>query len=213
MICSLIVFVKNPIAGKVKTRLAAKAGHQKAVEVYCELLQHTKNITIEWLHQNSLDYDKRVVVYYGDFINNNDLWTSDFFSKKSQPDVPDLGGRMRAAFEAEFTEADRVVVIGSDCLDIKSKHLKEAFEHLAKAEVVIGPANDGGYYLLGMSQLHPYLFENKPWSQAHLLEETLADLKKYKSNRATRLPYYLLETLSDIDTWEDYIEAKNISKP
>ena len=72
---------------------------------------------------------------------------------------------------------------------------------LAKTDVVIGPALDGGYYLLGMNQLQSFLFENKPWSQPNLLQITEAELTQKNTN------YQLLEPLSDIDTWEDYLRA------
>ena len=82
MICSVIVFVKNPILGKVKTRVAASVGNEKAVEVYVELLKHTKNVMKEWVSEVVGSTQKRVCVYYGDFINHDDLWNEPFFEKK-----------------------------------------------------------------------------------------------------------------------------------
>ncbi len=209
MIYSVIVFVKNPILGKVKTRVAATVGNEKAVDVYIELLQHTKNVMNEWVSEAVEFTQKRVYVYYGDFINDHDLWSAPFFEKKLQCESPDLGDRMKAAFETELKTADRVVIVGSDCLAIRSTHLSKAFAALETHEVVIGPADDGGYYLLGMKNLHRSLFENKSWSQPTLLKETITDLKQMSQRNNDLAGYYLLETLSDIDTWEDYIEAKN----
>ncbi|AEI47934.1 TIGR04282 family arsenosugar biosynthesis glycosyltransferase [Runella slithyformis] len=208
MICSLIVFVKNPIAGKVKTRVAATVGNEKAVEVYEELLQHTKSIINEWVAQSEGAAQKHVIIYYGDFINANDLWKEPHFAKKRQYDSPDLGDRMKMAFEAELASSARVVIVGSDCLAIREAHLSMAFAALENHEVVIGPADDGGYYLLGMKQLHQNLFENKSWSQPSLLNETIADLAQMSTgNNGLNNNYFLLETLSDIDTWEDYVRA------
>lgn len=208
MICSLIVFVKNPVLGKVKTRVAATVGDEKAVEVYKELLQHTKNVINEWFAQAEGALSKRVYIYYGDFINGTDLWEETHFTKKLQYDSPDLGDRMKMAFEAELTSSERVVIVGSDCLAIRAAHLSMAFETLENHEVVIGPADDGGYYLLGMKQLHRNLFENKSWSQPSLLAETIADLTQaIADDNGSGSNYCLLETLSDIDTWEDYVRA------
>ncbi|RDB04535.1 TIGR04282 family arsenosugar biosynthesis glycosyltransferase [Runella aurantiaca] len=209
MICSVIVFVKNPILGKVKTRVAASVGNEKAVEVYVELLQHTKNVMKEWMEEAVEFTQKRVCVYYGDFINDNDLWNGSFFEKKLQCQSGDLGDRMKAAFETELKTADRVVIVGSDCLAIRPEHLSKAFVALETHEVVIGRADDGGYYLLGMKNLHQSLFENKSWSQPTLLQETIADLAQTSQHNPDSASYCLLETLSDIDTWEDYVAAKN----
>jgi rSAM/selenodomain-associated transferase 1 len=204
----LIVFVKNPIQGKVKTRMAATIGNERAVEVYLELLNHTKSVITKWLEELDVKVQKQAVIYYGDYINDEDLWIKPYFLKKLQVSHPNLGMRMQAAFEQELmSEADRVVIIGSDCLALRLAHLTAAFEALDKNDVVIGPADDGGYYLLGMKRLHRFLFENKSWSQPTLLAETLADIKQTESSENTWLSYHLLETLSDIDTWEDYLRA------
>ena len=189
---SLIVFVKNPVAGQVKTRVAASVGHAKAVEVYQYLLAHTQAVT-QNLHPHI-----NLNVYYGDFINETDLWEDTFYHKFLQKG-DDLGARMKNAFEEQFAGgAKRVVIIGSDCLEISALHIHQAFEALQDSSVVIGPALDGGYYLLGMNEKFDFVFENKPWSQPHLLEATIAELD------AVQISHKCLETLTDIDTWEDF---------
>ena len=200
MFCSLIIFVKNPVEGQVKTRVAASVGHAKAVEVYVELLKHTRNVVSEIL--NMADSRRfRVSIYYGDYVNTADLWDELNVQKYLQTGN-DLGERMRNAFANELAAgAASVVIVGSDCLELKPTHLEMAFGVLAKTDVVIGPALDGGYYLLGMNQLQSFLFENKPWSQPNLLQITEAELTQKNTN------YQLLEPLSDIDTWEDYLRA------
>jgi uncharacterized protein len=199
MFQSIIVFVKNPVEGNVKTRVAATVGHSKAVEVYLELLHHTKNIVAEMLTTN---LSVRVNIYYGDFVNEADLW-SDLNVKKHLQTGTDLGERMKNAFADQFAAgAARVVIVGSDCLALNITHLRTAFEALENNEAVIGPALDGGYYLLGMSELKHVLFENKPWSEPSLRQQTEAELK------AHHISYQLIEPLSDIDTWEDYVLAK-----
>lgn len=188
----LIIFVKNPVAGQVKTRIARTVGDEKAVAVYRELLRHTQAIT-----QPLPDHK---IVYYGDFINPDDGWNG--YEKQLQRSPADLGERMLDAFRREFAAgAERIVIIGSDCLALTSDHIRLAFDALSQADIVIGPATDGGYYLLGMTQLHSFLFENMPWSQPELFQLTeLAILQN-------GLTLKLLETLTDIDEWADYQRA------
>lgn len=191
----LIIFVKNPVPGTVKTRIAQTVGPERATEVYRHLLAHTQQIS-RWLPW------KRAI-YYGDFINATDGW--DGYEKHLQTGA-DLGERMHNAFAEQFAAgATRLVIIGSDCLQIQPDHLRQAFRKLDEVDVVIGPATDGGYYLLGMNQLHPSLFQNKPWSQSTLLAETSRELDEQK------LRYALLEELSDVDEWDDYVRQSGVA--
>lgn len=195
---ALIIFVKNPIEGNVKTRIAKTVGHPRAVAIYRELLEYTRSVA-----EKLPTEDVARTVYYGDFVNENDLWNG--WSKALQPDG-DLGARMKEAFREQFAKgAASVVIIGSDCLTLQPHHLKAAFEQLKTQEVVIGPSTDGGYYLLGMNQLYPVLFDDMPWSQPSLMDHTTAALQKQN------LPYALLEPLTDVDEWEDYQAAKAVS--
>jgi len=187
---SLILFVRNPIEGQVKTRIARVIGPERATAIYRKLLEHTRTII------DQLDpADVQPVVYYADFVNQDDLWNG--YTKRPQAEG-DLGERMRQAFAEQFAAgARRVLIIGSDCLELKPRHLREAFMELADKDVVFGPATDGGYYLLGMSRLIDTVFTTKPWSQPTLLRQTLAELD------ALPVSYGLLETLSDVDEWTD----------
>ncbi len=189
----LIVFVKNPIPGTVKTRIARTVGDERAAAVYRHLLAYTQQL-IEPLTCHR-------VVYYGDFINPDDGWNG--YEKVLQTGhidrSNDLGERMLNAFREQFARgANKVVIIGSDCLDIRTGHIRQAFQALNAADVVIGPATDGGYYLLGMSALHPFLFADMPWSQPELRQLTeLAILQN-------GLTFERLDELTDIDEWSDY---------
>ncbi len=201
----LLIFVKNPVPGTVKTRIARTVGNERATEVYRHLLAHTQQIT-QTLPPDGPAWGgpawKRVV-YYSDFINPTDIWNG--YEKRQQTGA-DLGERMLNAFADEFAAgASRVVIIGSDCLAIQPDHLRQAFQALDTHDVVIGPATDGGYYLLGMNQLHSFLFQKKPWSQPELLDQTLADLTQHS------LTYTLLEPLTDIDEWDDYVRQSGES--
>lgn len=188
---TLIIFVKNPIPGTVKTRIAQTVGNERAAEVYRHLLQYTQAITRQLTSHR--------VVYYGDFVNPDDGWNG--YDKQLQSGQ-NLGERMLAAFSEQFEQgANRVVIIGSDCLAITADHIERAFGALDEADVVIGPATDGGYYLLGMKQLHSFLFLNMPWSQPELRQLTeLAILQN-------GLTVERLEELTDIDEWTDYENA------
>ena len=190
---TLIIFVKNPVPGTVKTRIARTVGDEKAVDVYRHLLQYTQEVT------RSLTC--RRVVYYGDFVNLNDGWNGyDKQLQSGRSNGPQaLGERMLNAFREQFEQgAGQVVIIGSDCLTITSGHIEQAFSALNDSDAVIGPATDGGYYLLGMKQLHSFLFENMPWSQPELRQ--LTELALLQNN----LTFERLEELTDIDEWEDY---------
>lgn len=190
---TLLIFVKNPVLGKVKTRIAATAGNKRALAIYQLLVQHTRQITLP------LPCNKWV--FYDSFIPIQDAWPYPRYQKHLQNGV-NLGQRMHNAFANAFAHhCSKVVIIGSDCLQLHTQHLLTAFEQLADADVVIGPATDGGYYLLGMKQLYAPLFENKPWSNSNLLAETLQNIQQLG------LSYFLLPTLSDIDTWEDWLRC------
>lgn len=110
----------------------------------------------------------------------------------------DLGERMYNAFSDTFSiKYKKAVIIGSDCIDLTASIIKLAYQHLEDNDVVVGPATDGGYYLLGMKTLHQSLFENILWSTAGVLTQTLAMCKRQ------HLTYYLLPTLTDTDVEVD----------
>lgn len=194
MTATLLIFVKNPVLGKVKTRIAATAGNERALAVYQLLLQHTRQVTLP------LPFNKWV--FYDSFIPLQDTtWPHTQYQKHLQSGAS-LGQRMHHAFAAAFAHnCHKVVIIGSDCLQLQTQHLLTAFEQLDYADVVIGPAADGGYYLLGMKQLHAPMFENKPWSNNTLLAETMQTIQQLG------LRYFMLPALSDVDTWEDWLRC------
>jgi rSAM/selenodomain-associated transferase 1 len=192
---ALIIFVRKPELGKVKTRLAATLGDDKALEIYKELLQHTSDIALK------TSADK--FVFYFNKIEKEDIWDENNFIKKLQSDA-DLGIKMQDAFSQIFEQGyEKVVIIGSDCFELTNEIISNAFEQLDTNDVVIGPANDGGYYLLGMKKLYPQLFENKQWSTAAVYQQTIADFEK------AHIKYHALVTLTDVDTEEDWLATKN----
>ncbi|AQG82560.1 glycosyltransferase [Spirosoma montaniterrae] len=185
---TLIIFVKNPVPGTVKTRIARTAGDEAAVRVYEHLVDYTRQLVAS--------VDCRRVVYYGDFINPDDGWNA--YAKHLQTGT-DLGERMQNAFSEQFAEeTDKLIIIGSDCFEITPQHIEQGFAALDLADIVIGPATDGGYYLLGMKQLHPFLFTDMPWSQPDLRQRTEQVVAQHGLRMAR------LDELSDIDEWTDY---------
>ena len=197
----LIIFVKNPIPGTVKTRIGRTVGNDMAVAVYEHLLAYTQQVVHNFVQALAHPHAIAVVVYYGDFVNFNDGWNGFYkFLQTGTTVANDLGHRMLTAFREQFEAgAGRVVIIGSDCLDLTPNHLDRAFAALNTADVVIGPATDGGYYLLGMSRLHPALFaDTLPWSQPDLRARTEAIIQE------NNLTVTRLDELTDIDEWADY---------
>jgi rSAM/selenodomain-associated transferase 1 len=186
---AIIIFVRNPELGKVKTRLAKQIGDEQALQVYKELLQHTHNITA--------DLDCSKFVYYADSMAENDLWESSLFEKKVQ-EGESLGDRMMLAFFELFQQGySKIVIIGSDCPELTGFIIEDAFDKLDSSDVVIGPSSDGGYYLLGLTQLVPDLFKNKRWSTDTVLSSTIQDTVSLRKSCS------FLTELSDIDTAED----------
>ena len=183
----LIIFTRNPELGKCKTRLAATVGNRIALNIYQFLLEHTKNIT------KGLDVGKWV--FYSDEIWENDIWEQPIYEKKIQSGK-DLGERMANAFKDGFNAGhEKIIIIGSDMYDLNENDLMEAFNILDRHDYVIGPAIDGGYYLLGMKVFNPALFKSKSWGTDTVLEATLEDLKGKN--------YGLLAPKNDIDYFED----------
>jgi rSAM/selenodomain-associated transferase 1 len=183
----LIIFTRNPELGKCKSRLAATVGDEIALDIYKFLLNHTKNLT------QGLNIGKWV--YYSDDIWENDIWDKFVYEKKIQSGN-DLGERMSNAFIDGFNAGyEKIIIIGSDMYDLNENDLLEAFHFLSQHDYVIGPAIDGGYYLLGMKVLSPALFKDKTWGSDTVLEDTLQDLKNKN--------YSLLAPKNDIDYYED----------
>jgi len=183
----LIIFTRNPELGKVKTRLAKDVGDQPALDIYEFLLKHTVSVT------KDLEFTKEV--HYSEEIQHNDIWDEDIFIKKQQIEG-DLGAKMEQAFQSGFSNGYKnIIIIGSDLYDLNREELEEAFKALETFEYVLGPAEDGGYYLLGMNSFKPEIFKNKAWGTDTVLRDTLIDLKNAQLQ--------LLEERNDIDVYDD----------
>jgi rSAM/selenodomain-associated transferase 1 len=184
---ALIIFTRNPVLGRVKTRLAKSVGNETALDIYRFLLNKTKEVT------KNIPGDK--IIFYSEKILDKDLWDTTTYKKELQYGS-DLGAKMNNAFETCFKKKyEKVVLIGSDLFDLEESHIYEAFEKLEKNEAVIGPALDGGYYLLGLKKNYPEIFINKNWGTSSVRKDTIKNLEKVN--------VHLLPMLNDIDVIED----------
>lgn len=183
----LLIFTRNPELGKGKRRLAATVGDQAALDIYRFLLEHTVHIT------KNLYAEK--VVYYSDEIWKDDIWDNSKFGKQLQQGA-DLGERMANAFLTGFENGfEKIIIIGSDMYDLSQEDLENAFKALQNNDFVLGPAEDGGYYLLGMKSYTPQLFKDKEWGTETVLTDTLKNLETEKTA--------ILEVRNDVDYYED----------
>ena len=191
----LLIFVKNPEKGKVKTRLAETIGDDKALEVYKKLTDYTHKISVE----TSVDRQ----VWYSNHISDNDTWDAENFAKRLQKG-DDLGQRMQAAFSEAFNSGySKAVIIGSDCAELTSSGITDAFSRLDNHDIVVGPSKDGGYYLLGMHDFYPELFEGINWSTSEVFPKTL------QIARQLGLETTILPELNDVDYEEDWKSVKD----
>ena len=193
----LLVFAREPILGRVKTRLAAGIGAEAALAVYRELLALTAAAVTQaqvpatvWLAEAPAPP--------ANAAESRPEWLG--LPWRVQPAAGSLGDRMAHAFSEAFAAgAGRMVIIGTDCPGLSAELLRRAFDELATHDLVLGPADDGGYYLLGLKALQPDLFVNKDWSTATVLPDTLADAARL-GLRVAQLP-----TLHDVDSAQDLI--------
>ncbi|MFN0081097.1 MAG: TIGR04282 family arsenosugar biosynthesis glycosyltransferase [Ferruginibacter sp.] len=183
---ALIIFARKPELGKVKTRLAATAGAEAALAVYEKLLVHTRMVAKE----TGID------TYVFLTEPTDDHFWEDFYCELQVGDT--LGDRMQQAFHFLFLKKyNECVMIGSDCPGLSTEIINGAFDDLQKNDVVIGPATDGGYYLLGMKEPSPVLFQNINWSTEKVFSQTIQAIKLQKLSYAEGV------TLNDVDEEKD----------
>lgn len=187
----LIIFARHPELGRVKTRLAAGIGAEAALTVYQELLAHTRAATEALAAHKS--------VWLAEVprapLTGPDPW--DGYQQQLQ--FPgDLGTKMLTAFAQAFSQGvSAALIIGTDCPGLSAEVLEQAYAALATHDIVIGPAEDGGYYLLGMNELYGNLFVGKRWSTDSVLPHTLADADRLG------LAVAQLPVLRDVDDADD----------
>jgi len=194
--CQLLVFTRYPELGKAKTRLIPALGVQGATELHRQLAEWAiaQGRQLQDRHRESI---KLVVYFTGSTIQAMQTWLGADLVYRSQVQG-DLGEKLYRAIDLGFAqETERIVVIGTDCPSLTPTLLAQAFHALASHDLVIGPAADGGYYLIGLSHPIPELFQGIDWGTSEVFAQTLniAD--------SLDLSYSLLPVLTDIDRPED----------
>lgn len=203
------IFVKQPIAGKVKTRLAAKLGDQAAADIYESFVRHI-------VHKVSPLDAVKTLAYVAD---ETPAETEHYFSQIAgqsfelwpQPNG-DLGHRMTDFFRSQFDSgATRVVLIGSDSPTLPADYLEQAFGLLESKRVVIGPAMDGGYYLVGMNRFTPEMFTDIEWSSNAVLKQTVERLQSINATLGVLPPWYDIDTIDDLEMMRAHRSAMQLA--
>jgi rSAM/selenodomain-associated transferase 1 len=185
----LAVFLKAPRLGSVKTRLAAEIGERHALRLYRVLAART----LTAVRAAGLE----AIIWYSpaDARTEMEFWLGETWELRPQV-TGDLGARLAAAAHA-VPRGHPWVAIGADCPTLNASILQQASAHLERAALVIGPAYDGGYYLIGGRTPLPDIFTGMPWGTDRVLAETRARLTRISA------AWYELPILRDVDTAED----------
>ena len=194
MVEQLIIFTRYPEPGKTKTRLIPVLGEIGAAQIHSKLTKDTLNTARQFI----VERPASLAIYFdGGNQELMSVWLGNNFLYKKQC-TGDLGERMKFAFQQEFkTGKSPLVLIGTDCPELDKNILNKAFDALKSSDVVLGPASDGGYYLIGLVRLIPQLFTGISWGTSEVLAQTQAIAEKLA------LSIYELPTLNDIDRPED----------
>jgi len=192
---AVIVFLKDPVCGEVKTRIGHEIGMEKAAVLYRQLVNLTRKVLI--------DFPADIRMFVNKSPENFQRWRREdcFIDRQSDGD---LGDKMLAAFQEMELLYDKILLIGTDCPELDKNILNSAFKALDNHQLVLGPAVDGGYYLIGSQISHPDLFRGIPWSTDEVLQKTMCKAK------SLGLSVFLLPQLRDIDTMEDVKYYKDL---
>ncbi len=190
---TVLVFLKYPQAGRVKTRLAQFLGPEQAASLYREWIGIVFG-QLQSLRANTRlvgSFDGAAADAFADWRRLADEWW---------PQPPgDLGDRLIAGFAKAFDASGPVLAVGTDCLEMEPELIEQAFERLARTDVVFGPTPDGGYYLVGTAEFRPLLFQSVRWSSPYTLSDHLLCCRQEGWSVST------LPMRHDIDTWQDWL--------
>ncbi|PSO49711.1 MAG: hypothetical protein BRC33_05830 [Cyanobacteria bacterium SW_9_44_58] len=186
----IIIFTRYPEPGKTKTRLISALGEQGAAQLQKKLTEYT----IKEVSQ--LEADIRVYFSGGNEALMQD-WLGNTYQYYPQSNG-DLGERLITALEESFTpEIEKIVIIGIDCPELDAALINQAFQKLSSNDLVLGKAEDGGYYLIGLRHFLPELFQGIDWGTSFVLQQTVAIAE------TMGLAISYLPMLNDIDVPED----------
>ena len=188
----LIIMAKAPRAGLVKTRLASEIGTAAATGLYRSMLAsllHRVVAPARW---------QTTLAIAPDWAVTDPVWPAT--AHRVGQGRGDLGARMQRQFD--IAKPGPVLIIGSDIPGITRGHVARAFNELASSDAVFGPADDGGYWAIGLARRRPVrgLFDNVRWSTAHALADTLANLDGCESS--------MIDVLADVDTASDLVSSR-----
>lgn len=193
--------VRNPVVGRVKTRLIPAIGADRAHAVYCRLLEHALNVAAQlgpanatvWVDSSPLVDDLRGALEQRglDYAYQHD---------------GDLGQRMRQALSHGLQTCERTLLIGSDCPGYSLSYLQSAAALLETNDVVLGPAADGGYVMIGARRSCPEVFDNMPWSSPRLIGATRERLRKAGLQWQETTPLHDIDSAADLSAFPAYRE-------
>jgi rSAM/selenodomain-associated transferase 1 len=194
---AIALFCKYPEPGRVKTRLAASIGNERAVAVYRELVRST----LDCVAGLARPIDFFVYVDPAEAASAFHSWLGVGFRYVPQS-VGDLGDRMLTAFREMTDPGPRpAVLIGADCPELRPDHLAQAFDALAEHDLVLGPTEDGGYYLIGAHRPYPDLFRNVPWSTQSVRDVTIRRAEQQRLRVVELPPLPDVDTLADLESY------------
>ena len=201
------MFAKTPLSGHVKTRLAADIGNQAALDVYKQLLEKTLHTVVS---------SKLSPVELWLDSDNQDIWLQDSINRLAVPVQQqsgiDLGERMASAFEKTLGDADFCVLIGTDCPLLDMSYLSDACAALHSGiEIVIGPAEDGGYVLIGLRNCKPELFASIDWSTSAVMQQTLQTIDDQQWQHKELPVLWDIDRLADWRRWTELPQSKSIA--
>ena len=194
----LILFTRFPVAGQVKTRLIPALGAEGATALHRRLVLRALRAAHEACQAAGAELEVR---FDGGTERAMGHWLGD--SVRLVPQCSgDLGERMAGAFDESFrTGSIATVIIGSDCPGLSPDVITAAFERLGETEAVLGPAHDGGYYLLGLKRPMPELFRGIPWGSDRVLADSLAVLQRAGCRAALLSPLADIDRPADLSIW------------
>lgn len=197
----LILFTRYPEPGKAKTRLIPALGAEAAAEIHRQMTEHTLAQVKPLQRSRPLTVE---IWFAGGDRAQMQSWLGSDITYQLQPEG-DLGDRMAQAFQRAFDGGMKTaIIIGTDCPELTDALLTEAFQALQQTDVVLGPAADGGYYLIGLRRLVPKLFKTIAWSTDRVFQQTV-DIANNLNLSLTTLP-----TLTDVDRPDDLLVWKRV---
>jgi len=206
----LIVFTRYPEPGKSKTRLIPALGPEGAADLHRQMCEHT----LSWARRVRSGSEVSVEIYIdGEGQDRFRKWLGDDVPYRSQG-KGSLGARMNRSFQDSFRAGmAKVVVVGTDCPGLSEGEVQGAFLALEENDLVLGPAKDGGYYLIGLRRPAEELFKGIPWGAEKVLSHTL------RVAQSLALKTFLLDPLGDVDrpedlpVWEKFSSAPSLPSP